>query len=155
MSHVAPDPIRLDPALTDWLDAHATQLDTDPASASDLLPRLAAGRVFDAGVPVHHGGAGGSIVDAIRVLAAVAERSVCAAFVFWGHRTFIEYLLHSPNEALASRLLPALLAGRLGGATGLSNAMKYLSGIESLQCKVTEASDAEGGGYRLDGVLPW
>jgi NitT/TauT family transport system ATP-binding protein len=148
------DSLLLDPALADWLDANATRLDTDPASAPDLLPRLAAAGVFGAGVPARYGGAGDSIVDAIRTLAAVAERSVCAAFVFWGHRTFIEYLLHSPNEALAARLLPDLLAGRLGGATGLSNAMKYLSGIESLQCQVARSADARPG-FQLDGVLPW
>jgi alkylation response protein AidB-like acyl-CoA dehydrogenase len=144
-------PTALDPALAAWLAAHADGLDTDPALAAGLLPRLAEARVFSAGVPVARGGAGGSIVDAIVLLAEVAEHSVTAAFVFWGHRTFIEYLLHSPNEALAARLLPDLLAGRLGGATGLSNAMKYLSGIEQLQCEVRP----EAGGLRLDGTLPW
>jgi alkylation response protein AidB-like acyl-CoA dehydrogenase len=148
------NPPQLDAALVDWLDAHAAQLDTDPASASALLPRLAAAGVFGVGVPVRLGGAGGSIVDAIGLLADVAEHSLAAAFVFWGHRTFIEYLLHSPNEALAARLLPDLLTGRLGGATGLSNAMKYLAGIDSLQCQVRE-DDGGQGGYRLDGVLPW
>lgn len=146
---------RLEPTLADWLDAHADSLDTDPASASALLPRLGAAGLFAVGVPERQGGSGGGIADAIVLLAEVAEHSLSAAFVFWGHRTFIEYLLHSPNATLAARLLPDLLAGRLGGATGLSNAMKYLSGIESLQCRVGEAEPAGQGGYRLDGVLPW
>jgi alkylation response protein AidB-like acyl-CoA dehydrogenase len=81
----------------------------------------------------------------------VAERSLTAAFVFWGQRTFIEYLLHSPNAALRERHLPALLAGELAGATGLSNAMKFLSGIESLSIGATPVGD----GWRLAGDLPW
>jgi len=141
----------LDPALAAWLGANADALDADPALASSLLPRLAGGGIFRVGVPEAHGGAGGTIVDAITLLAEVAEHSMTAAFVFWSHRTFIEYLLHSPNEALAARLLPDLLAGRLAGATGLSNAMKYLSGIEQLQCEVRP----QGTGVRLDGTLPW
>ena len=55
--------------------------------------------------------------------------------MFWGQRTFIEYLLQSPNETLRTRWLDPLLSGELAGATGLSNAMKYLRIIEPLQMK--------------------
>jgi alkylation response protein AidB-like acyl-CoA dehydrogenase len=81
----------------------------------------------------------------------VSARSLTAGFVFWGHRTFIEYLLQSPNAALREALLPDLLAGRRGGATGLSNAMKFLSGIEQLSVR----SEHDGSLLRLDGFLPW
>jgi alkylation response protein AidB-like acyl-CoA dehydrogenase len=138
-------------SLADWLQAHTEALDIDQEHASAVLPRLADGGLFRIGVPQELGGSGGSICDAIAAVAAVAEHSLTAAFVFWGHRTFIEYLLQSPNQQLAERLLPDLLAGRLAGATGLSNAMKYLCGIESLQSTVTEAD----GAYILDGKLPW
>ena len=97
------------------------------------------------------GGAGGTLADAVERVAAVAARSLTAAFVFWGQRAFIEYLLQSPNQELRQRLLGDLLAGRLAGATGLSNAMKFLSGIEALQV----VAHAEEAGWRLDGRLPW
>ena len=45
-------------------------------------------------------GSGGDINDAVAAISAVSERSLAAGFVFWGHRTFIEYLLQSPNAAL-------------------------------------------------------
>lgn len=59
--------------------------------------------------------------------------------------------MQSPNAALRERWLPALLAGEFAGATGLSNAMKFLSGIESLQLNAT----AKGERWQLDGRLPW
>jgi alkylation response protein AidB-like acyl-CoA dehydrogenase len=74
-----------------------------------------------------------------------------AAFVAWGHRTFIEYLLASPNSELAQQWLPALLEGEIAGATALSNAMKYLSGIEEIQIHATPQDD----GWQLNGKLFW
>ncbi|SFL89420.1 acyl-CoA dehydrogenase family protein [Rugamonas rubra] len=138
-------------ALNDWLREHAEALDQSQDQADAVMPQLAAGGRFRVGVPTELGGDGGDVRDAIRAIAEVAEQSVTAAFVYWGQRTFIEYLLHSPNAALRERLLPALLDGRLAGATGLSNAMKFLSGMEPLQIN----AEVEQGGWRLDGQLAW
>jgi alkylation response protein AidB-like acyl-CoA dehydrogenase len=77
--------------------------------------------------------------------------ALAAAFVFWGQRTFIEYLVQSPNAALRARSLAPLMAGTMAGATGLSNAMKFLSGIEALQISATPTED----GWQLDGALAW
>ncbi|MEP9378720.1 acyl-CoA dehydrogenase family protein [Aquabacter sp. CN5-332] len=141
----------LDPHLAGWLDANAADLDAMSIPASQVLPRLAAGEVLAAGVPETHGGTGGDVTDAVEAIAAVSERSMAAGFVFWGHRSYIEYLLQSPNAALREALLPDLLAGRVAGATGLSNAMKFLSGLEELQV----AAQPQGDGFVLDGKLPW
>lgn len=148
---ISPAGSLLTESLVTWLQAHTESLDLDNEHASKVLPRLAEAGLFRIGVPQDLGGSGGTTCDAIAAVAAVAEHSLTAAFVFWGHRTFIEYLLQSPNQQLATRLLPDLLTGRLAGATGLSNAMKYLCGIETLQSTVTEAEE----GYVLDGKLPW
>ncbi|MFJ2991662.1 acyl-CoA dehydrogenase family protein [Pandoraea sp. NPDC087047] len=142
------------PALAAWLDAHAETLDTDATLSGDVVPQLANAGLLRIGVPVALGGAGGSIVDAIDSVAEVAEHSFAAAFVLWGQRTFIEYLLQSPNRGLRERLLPALLCGELAGATGLSNAMKYLSAIEPLQIRATDVAGAPGT-WRVNGGLPW
>ncbi len=138
--------------LTAWLDAAAIRLDTSNDDAAEVLPRLADAGLFRIGVPAQHGGAGGDVNDAVAAIAAVSERSLAAGFVFWGHRTFIEYLLQTPNAALRERLLPDLLTGRRAGATGLSNAMKFLSGIEELQIRAAPQAD---GALRIDGKLPW
>ena len=143
-------PFSRDDALA-WVSAHAASLNDSAADADAVIPQLGAAGFFRVGVPAAQGGSGGTTADAIEAIAAVAERSLIAAFVFWGQRTFIEYLLHSPNAGLRERYLPALLTGELAGATGLSNAMKFLSGIESLSISATPFGD----GWRLAGNLPW
>ena len=137
--------------LAAWLDTEATHLDIAQDGAAAVLPRLADAGLFRIGVGTEHGGSGGDITDAVAAISAVSERSLAAGFVFWGHRTFIEYLLQSPNAALRDAQLPDLLAGRRAGATGLSNAMKFLSGIEELQIRAQHLDR----GLRIDGKLPW
>ena len=138
-------------ALTAWLDAHADHLDAGPGLAAEVVPRLGAAGLLKAGVPAAFGGPGGTTADAIESIAAVAAHSLTAAFVFWGQRSFIEFLLQSPNAALRARWLARLLAGESAGATGLSNAMKHLAGIEALQVDATRTAS----GWRLDGSLAW
>lgn len=138
--------------LRDWLDAHAQALDEGAEDPASVLPRLAEAGVFRLGVPASQGGLEGSDAgDAIEAVSQLAEHSVAAAFVAWGQRVFIEYLLHSPNQALARDWTGPLLRGELAGATALSNAMKFLSGIESLQISARQ----DGDDWVLDGRMPW
>ena len=137
--------------LHDWLARHADTLDQAEALADEVMPALAAHGCFRAGVPEAMGGSGGDVRDAILGIADIARHSLTAAFVYWGQRSFIEYLLQSPNAALREKLLPALLDGALAGATGLSNAMKFLSGMEPLQISALPDHD----GWTLDGKLAW
>ncbi|WP_431019884.1 acyl-CoA dehydrogenase family protein [Burkholderia cepacia] len=138
-------------AFDAWLEANADALDVDPSRAADILPQLVRARTVAVGVPEVMGGTGGTIADAIDTVAAVAQRSLTAAFVLWGHRTFIEYVLQSDNDALRARWLTPLLDGEVAGATGLSNAMKYLSDIEPLQMLAARSGNA----FVLNGSLPW
>jgi hypothetical protein len=135
----------------DWVITHADELDQSSCLAEEVLPALAGAGLPRVGVPVADGGSGGDARDAVEAIAGVAERSLTAAFVLWGHRSFIEFLLQSPNLSLRERLLPRLLDGSIAGATGLSNAMKFLAGIEELQITAT-AGDSE---WRLNGRLAW
>lgn len=134
-----------------WITTTADAIDRGNEPASSILPRLAAAGFPGAGVPVSLGGSGGTVVDAMNAIAAVARESLTAAFVLWGQRTYIEYLLQSPNRVLAERQVPDLLAGRVAGATGLSNAMKFLAGLEPLLIR----AQSREGGYILNGTLPW
>lgn len=134
-----------------WLDAHANALDLGSHDPEQVLAQLVASQVLGVGIPSEQGGSGGDIADAVEAVAHVAGHSLAAAFVLWGQRAFIEYLLYSPNTALRQRLLPDLLSGQLAGATGLSNAMKFLSGIESLQISARPLVD----GWTLNGRLHW
>ncbi len=148
----ARQPAVLTPDLVAWLDQHAGALDDGTQDPASVLPRLAADGLFRQGVPEALGGLPGTdIGDAIEAVSQVAEHSVASAFVAWGQRVFIEYLLRSPNTALAQAWLAPLLAGEQAGATALSNAMKFLSGIESLQISARQ----DGGQWLLDGRMPW
>ena len=100
----------LPPDLQAWLQANADTLDTTPDLAHEIVPRLAGAGLFAIGVPASLGGAGGATTDAIEAIAAVAGHSLAASFVFWGQRTFIEYLLQSPNDAASECPATAAMA---------------------------------------------
>ena len=140
----------IDTNLATWLAEAAPALDSGAADPALPLPRLAASGLPAIGVPEALGGAGGDVTDAVEAIAAVSSHSLAAGLVLWGHRTFVDYLLQTPNQGLRGHL-PDLLAGRVAGATGMSNAMKFLSGLEGLQ--ITGRPEADG--HRLDGKLPW
>lgn len=144
-------PTPLPAPLDRFLTTHADALDTEHTTSPALLQALAAAGQFHKGVPTALGGDGSPTGEALDAIAAVAERSLAAAFVFWGQRACIEYLLQSPNQGLRDRWLPGLLAGVVAGATGLSNAMKFLSGLEPLQIAARPAAH----GWTLDGQVPW
>jgi alkylation response protein AidB-like acyl-CoA dehydrogenase len=138
-----------------WLEDAADALDTGLQAPSTLLPALAAAGLPRVGVPASLGGSGGDVTDAVAAIAAVSAHSLAAGFVLWSQRTYIEYLLQSPNAALRDRLLPDLLEGRVAGATGLSNAMKFLAGLEGLQITAKPHSQGESTVLILDGKMPW
>lgn len=137
--------------LDEWLVVRANALDESSSHAEDVLPILVGSGLPHIGVPRVNGGCGGDVRDAILAISTVAQQSLTAAFVLWAHRTFIELLLQSPNAELRERLLPKLLSGATGGATGLSNVMKFLSGIEELRINATPVET----GWRLNGSLAW
>ncbi|TDR92964.1 acyl-CoA dehydrogenase family protein [Enterovirga rhinocerotis] len=136
-------------ALTAWLDETAEGLDDGSVPASTVLPALGAAGVLAIGAGPF--GGEGDIADAVEAVAGVSAHSLAAGFVFWSQRTYLEYLLQSPNAALRDRLAPDLVSGRLAGATGLSNAMKFLSGLEELQIRAR----ADRGAIVFDGRMPW
>lgn len=148
---MAGSPVSICEDLSCWLEDAASGLDAEPQAAPDLLPRLAAAGLLGLGVPRASGGQGADLCAALDAISAVSFHSLAAGFMFWGHRSYMELLVQSSNTALAARILPDLLAGRVAGAVGLSNAMKFLAGFEGLQV----VGRAEGPDLILDGLLPW
>ena len=138
-------------AFSEWIAGRANAICLGAEPAAGILPQLAAAGYTGAGVASDWGGNGGDAVDGVAAIAEVAESSLTAAFILWGQRAYTEYLFQSDNRQLAELQVPDLLAGRVAGATGLSNAMKFLSGLEPLQ--ITAARD--GDGFVLNGKMPW
>ena len=143
---------QLNPELAQWLTAHALPLDQSNHHASLVIPKLAEHHLFGLGVPATYGGqAHSDFAEAVWAITAVAKYSLSAAFAYWAQRCFISYLLLDPSRPATAQYLPELLSGQLTGATGLSNAIKFLSGVEDLQVHATPTAD----GWELNGFLPW
>lgn len=143
---------RFSKEFIDWLDENADHLDKESGVlANQLLQKIAAEGVFQIGVPTIYGGIGGTKEDVIEALTELGSHSLTAAFVSWGHRTFIENILASDNSYPRDTWLPELLTAKRAGGTGLSNAVKFLSNIEELNVTLVE----ENGKQYLQGRLPW
>ena len=131
-----------------WLDTNADHIDQESGPIADqLLEKIAENDVFKIGVPAEFNGLGGGPTHVVDVLNELAQHSLTASFISWGHRTFIEYILASDNAYPRETWLKELYTGERAGGTGLSNAVKFLSDIEELN--VTISQDFK------DGSQPW
>jgi alkylation response protein AidB-like acyl-CoA dehydrogenase len=92
----------LDSAFRQWLDANAENIDQGQCDPHLVLAHIAESQLLRIGVDPALGGAGGDVTEAVEAIAAIASRSLAAAFVCWGQRAFIEYLLQSPNRPCAN-----------------------------------------------------
>lgn len=136
--------------LRQWLENHANSLDQSSEFADEIVHHLAQDGVFQFGIPHAQGGNGTSLQAAIDVIDEIAQYSLTAAFCAWGHRTLLENLRQSRSE-LHQQLARELLTGERAGGTGLSNAVKFTSGVEALNVSIF----AENGKLYLRGRLPW
>lgn len=135
-----------------YLAEQAAALHAGHIAGEALIPLLGKDDAIRVGIdPVLGGKAKTALWHAVEAIATVTEESLTAGFVLWGQRVFAEYVAQSDNDWLKTHVLPAILDGTKAGATGLSNAMKYLSGIETLQVRAT----LEAEHVVLDGELPW
>lgn len=111
-----------------WLDTNADHIDQESGPIADqLLEKIAENDVFKIGVPAEFDGLGGGPTQVVDVLDELAQHSLTASFISWGHRTFIEYILASDNAYPRETWLKELYTGERAGGTGLSNAVKFLS----------------------------
>ncbi|MBD2329216.1 acyl-CoA dehydrogenase family protein [Alkalinema sp. FACHB-956] len=135
------------------LEQQANALDEGLATASvgRSLSLIADAGWLGYGVPESLGGSGGTLLDTIEAIATVSGCCLTSGFVFWCQRAFIEYLVRTQNSWLQSEILPKVLRTEISGATGLSNAMKHLAGIEPLRLQAQLTAQS----VTLTGFLPW
>ena len=88
---------------------------------------------------------------AIESMALVGYECLSTAFCVWCHDAAGWYLEKSNNSTLRDAVLPSIASGESLGATGLSNPMKFYSGIETLRLHAQRVD----GGYVVNGSLPW
>ena len=87
----------------------------------------------------------------LELIEEVATACNSTAFALWCHLTGLSYVLYGDSAYLKSTLLPRLETGEIICGTGLSNAMKFYAGLESLKVQAQRVS----GGYQLQGFLPY
>ncbi|MEE1130751.1 MAG: acyl-CoA dehydrogenase family protein [Caryophanon sp.] len=87
--------------------------------------------------------------DEASLVEQTAAVCMTTAFCLWCHLAALTYIRNTDNEALRNTYLPALENGELLGATGLSNPMKFYSGLEKLHLNAERVE----GGYIVNGVL--
>lgn len=88
--------------------------------------------------------------DEAAVVRETAKVCMTTAFCVWCHLAALTYLRNSNNTYLKQIILPELENGVKLGATGLSNAMKFYSGLEKLHLKAEKTEE----GYVINGTLP-
>ena len=88
---------------------------------------------------------------AIESMALVGFECLSTAFCVWCHDACGWYLENTANTALRDAVLPSIASGMSLGGTGLSNPMKFYSGIETLRLKAERVD----GGYLVNGTIPW
>lgn len=88
---------------------------------------------------------------AIEAMALVGYECLSTAFCVWCHDACGWYLEKTTNTALKEKLVGEIASGKSLGATGLSNPMKFYSGIETLRVTGKRVD----GGYVVNGSLPW
>ena len=92
-----------------------------------------------------------SLWAAIEVMAAIGAVCMSSAFCAWCQDACGWYLENTGNARLRDRLQPGIATGATLGATGLSNPVKALSGLEPFNLRGLRVP----GGWQVSGVLPW
>lgn len=85
----------------------------------------------------------------VQAVQKTSEVCMTTGFSLWCHLAVLTYLRHTDNEYLKKEVLPKLENGEILGGTGLSNPLKYFSGLEPLHLKAVRKK----GGYLINGNL--
>jgi alkylation response protein AidB-like acyl-CoA dehydrogenase len=117
-----------------------SSVDAEGFYPREVLQALCAAGIFDEPNPVN-------LLSHIQEIAAVCGST---AFLVWCHSTCINYIRKGDSDYLQAEVLPRLVRGDILGGTGLSNAMKYYAGMESLRLHARETQE----GYVISGTLP-
>ena len=137
--------------VTDILRPQTVAIDRDGRYPRDVMQALGRAGAFAPHLASQTPAGGTDLQASIEAMASVSSECLSTGFLTWCQDTCAWYVENSENQALKQAMAGPLARGEVMGGTGLSNPMKYYSGIESLRLTATE----EAGGYRINGLLPW
>jgi alkylation response protein AidB-like acyl-CoA dehydrogenase len=147
----ASEHLALEALIHDVLKPQVTAIDLEGAYPREVLRGLGAIGGFGGLVDARYGGTGRGLADVIATIEAVSQECLTTGFLVWCQTMCAMYLMKSRNVALRERLLPPIVRGEQMAATGLSNTMKSVCGIEAMNLSVRRVS----GGYLVTGTLSW
>jgi len=137
--------------VSDELKPQADRIDREGHYPVDALRGFGADGAYALHLAGHTPLAAPSLWAAIDAVGAIGAGCMSSAFCAWCQDACGWYLENTANTALRVRLQGGIASGALMGATGLSNPVKALSGIEPFNLRGTRVP----GGWRVNGVLPW
>jgi alkylation response protein AidB-like acyl-CoA dehydrogenase len=133
--------------LSNWVRPRAAVLDQDVDALREALEQLGRRGLLGLRIPIDYEGQGFSALDFRRFQEASARASGALAFLESQHQSACSLVARCSNEALRDRLLPRLAHGRETSAIAFSHLRR--PGPPPVRATPT------GGGYRLEGRLPW
>jgi alkylation response protein AidB-like acyl-CoA dehydrogenase len=138
-------------AETAALAGLAATIDQDGIYPGAQLRRLGDAGTYGLHLTAHSKLGRSSLIDAIEAMAVVSATCMSSGFCVWCQDSAGWYLEQTENAALRAKLQPDIAAGTVMAGTGLSNAMKALSGTEEFRLRGKRVA----GGYLVSGILPW
>lgn len=93
----------------------------------------------------------GRVVEAVRLIRAVAGAGLADAFAVWSQTMVVEYLLCCPPGDGLADVVGSLREATITGATGMAPAVADLAG----QAPLPVVAEADADGWRLTGLVPW
>ena len=127
------------------------QVDENGVYPEDVMRSLGSAGLYSQHVSADKPAADIDMPLAIETMALVGYECLSTGFCVWCHDACGWYLEKSDNTELRNAVLPSISSGQSLGATGLSNPMKFYSGIESLRLHAERVD----GGYVVNGTIPW
>ena len=135
----------LDSVISEYLKPVVKKVDTDAYYAEEYLLELGRKGFFDS-----EGYSKQEVIEREAMLVGrTSELCMTTGFNLWCHLASLTYIRNCGNQYLKDELLPKLENGECLGGTGLSNPMKYYSGLDRLHLKAEKTK----GGYTISGNL--
>jgi alkylation response protein AidB-like acyl-CoA dehydrogenase len=147
---LSPDHPALD-ELCAALERAAIALDDTSSWPGEQLKLCGDYGVFRWFLPQEWGGYGWSDVDIIRGYLRLSAACLTTTFIITQRTGACQRILASDNQAIKSRLLPALASGDSFASVGIS----HLTTSRRHLARPILRAEMVDGGYRLDGYSPW
>ena len=138
-------------SLIDELKNGAAEGEESPRLVTNQLHRMAGGGVMRWGIPLEFDGIDVSVADQTAGMERLASACLVSTFVLSQRNAAVSRIVASTNEALKSRLLPALAAHTIAATVGIS----HLTTSRQHLKRPAVSATPDGNDFLFDGVVPW